>query len=553
MALSVDPAHLKRYRDIIRLLLKHGRGDLVERATLEDVFAAEFAESPEAQQQETSEGAQLADDLEELGPTFIKLGQLLSTRADLLPEPYLAALERLQDDIAPFPAGQAEQIIEQELGARVSRLFAEFAPDPIGSASLGQVHRAVLRDGRVVAVKVQRPDIRDTIRDDLEALAEIATFLQEHSETARRFDLAALLEQFRQALIRELDYRLEAANLRRLHDDMREIENVIVPQPVDSFCSSRVLTMEWVDGRKVTEITGVMRTEFDGQQLAADLFRAYMKQILVDGFFHADPHPGNVFLTRDRRLALIDVGMVAQLTEVMRDRLLRLLLALSEGRGEDVAQVAIAMGEPTEGFDEHECRRAIAEAVTAYAATPAPQMQAGRTLTHLMRAATAAGLRVPAEFGLLGKVLLSLDRVGRILDPDFDPNAAIREHAAETLRKRLMSSLSPGKLFTNLLEVNDLVQRLPARLNRLMDALEAGPEIRVKAVDEGRIIAGMQKIANRITLGLILAALVVGAAMLMRVQTAFTIFGYPGFAIVCFLLAAAGAIALVIAILKGDE
>ena len=180
-------------------------------------------------------------------------------------------------------------------------------------------------------------------------------------------------------------------------------------------------------------------------------------------------------------------------------------------------------------------------------------MQAGRTLTHLMRAATAAGLRVPAEFGLLGKVLLSLDRVGRILDPDFDPNAAIREHAAETLRKRLMSSLSPGKLFTNLLEVNDLVQRLPARLNRLMDALEAGPEIRVKAVDEGRIIAGMQKIANRITLGLILAALVVGAAMLMRVQTAFTIFGYPGFAIVCFLLAAAGAIALVIAILKGDE
>lgn len=553
MALSVDPVHLKRYKDIVRLLLKHGRGDLIERATIEDVFTGDTMESPELREQESAEGADLADDLEALGPTFIKLGQLLSTRADLLPEPYLAALERLQDDIEPFSGAEAERIVEQELGVRVSRLFQEFSPEPIGSASLGQVHRAVLRDGRTVAVKIQRPDIRDTIRDDLEALAEIASFLQQHSETARRFDLSALLEQFRQALIRELDYRMEAANLHRLRTNMADFPLIVIPEPLDSLCSSRVLTMEWIDGRKVTEISGVVRTEFDGQQLAAELFRAYMKQILVDGFFHADPHPGNVFLTRDRRLGLIDVGMVAQLTEVMRDRLLRLLLALSEGRGEDVAQVAIAMGEPTEGFDEHECRRAITEAVTAYAATPGVQMQAGRTLTHLMRAATATGLRVPAEFGLLGKVLLSLDRVGRILDPDFDPNAAIREHAAETLRKRLMGSLSPGRLFTNMLEVNDLVQRLPARLNRLMDALEDGPEIRIRALDEGRIIAGMQKIANRITVGLILASLVVGAAMLMRVQTSFTIFGYPGLAILAFLLAAAGATALVISILRGDE
>ncbi len=553
MALSIEPRHLKRYKDIARLLLRHGRADLVRRAGLEDVFAEEVAASAVERAEERAEAKELAADLEALGPTFVKLGQLLSTRPDLLPEPYIAALERLQDDVEPFPGAEAERIVEEELGARASRLFAEFDTMPVAAASLGQVHRAVLRAGRAVAVKVQRPGIRETIREDLEALAEIATLLQQHSDTAQRYDLVGLLEQFRLALVRELDYRLEAANLERLAGELRDFERIVVPRPLEDLSTSRVLTMQWVEGRKITELSGVVRTELDGQALAEELFNAYMKQILVDGFFHADPHPGNVMLTRDRRLALIDVGMVAQLSELVRDRLLRLLLALSEGRSDEVARMAVALGDADHDFDEPACRRAIADAMAIYQATPPSQLQAGRQLTRLMQATTGCGLRLPAEFGLLGKTLLSLDRVGRTLDPDFDPNAAIREHAAETLRKRLLHSLSPGVLFGNLLELNELVQRLPARLNRLMDLLEEGPEIRVRALDEGRLIAGMQKIANRITVGLLLAALVVGAAMLMRVPTPFTIFGYPGFAILCFLVAAAGAAGLVVNILRKDE
>ncbi len=554
MGLSIEPSHLKRYKDIAQLLLRHGRADLVQRAALEEVFAEELTgASPEARAEDRAEARELAADLESLGPTFIKLGQLLSTRPDLLPEPYIAALERLQDDVEPFPGAEAERIVEEELGARVSRLFLEFGQEPEAAASLGQVHRAVLRDGRPVAIKVQRPAIRETVRQDLEALTEIAELLQQHSETARRYDLVGLLEQFRLALVRELDYRLEAANLERLANELTDFERIVVPRPLTDLTTSRVLTMEWVDGRKITELSGVVRTELDGRALAEDLFRAYMKQILVDGFFHADPHPGNVMLTRDRRLALIDVGMVAQLSELMRDRLLRLLLALSEGRSDEVTRMAIALGEAGDDFDEAVCKRAIADALATYQATPPSQLQAGRQLTRLMQATTGCGLRLPPEFGLLGKTLLSLDQVGRTLDPDFDPNAAIREHAAETLRKRLLHSLSPGVLFSNLLELNEFAQRLPARLNRLMDALEEGPEIRVRALDEGRIIAGMQKIANRITVGLLLAALVVGAAMLMRVPTPFTIFGYPGFAILCFLVAAAGAVGLVISILRKDE
>ncbi|HEX9108400.1 MAG TPA: AarF/UbiB family protein [Longimicrobiales bacterium] len=554
MGLSIEPAHLKRYKDIATLLLKHGRADLVERAGLDAVFAQELAEaSPELGAEDREQALELASDLEALGPTFIKLGQLLSTRPDLLPEAYIEALERLQDDVQPFPGADAQRIIEEELGVRTSRLFLEFDLEPVAAASLGQVHRAVLRDGRTVAVKVQRPAIRECIRDDLAALGEIAGFLQQHSDTASRYDVVALLEQFRHALIRELDYRLEAGNLNRLADALVEFQLIRVPRPLDDLTTSRVLTMEWVDGRKITEVTGVIRTELDGRALAEDLFRAYMKQILVDGFFHADPHPGNVLLTREHRLALIDLGMVAQLTDQLRDRLLRLLLALGEGRGADVADSAMAMGEAMPDFDEQACRRTITEAVAQYHVTPAGSMEAGRVLTVLTRAATTCGLRLPPEFGLLGKTLLSLDRVGRILDPDFDPNAAIRQHAAETLRRRLTQSLSPGNMFSSLLELNEFALHLPGRLNRLMDALEKGPELRIQVVEEDRIIAGMQKIANRITVGLLLAALVVGAAMLMRVQTPFTIFGYPGFAILFFLVAAAGAVGLVFTILRRDE
>lgn len=554
MALSIEPRHLRRYKDIATLLLRHGRADLVRRAGLEDVFADEGAAgTATARAEDRAEARELAADLEALGPTFIKLGQLLSTRPDLLPEAYIAALERLQDDVEPFPGGEAERIVEEELGARVSRVFAEFDSQPVAAASLGQVHRAVLRDGRTVAVKVQRPGIRETIREDVEALAEIATLIQQHSDTAQRYDLVGLLEQFRLALVRELDYRLEAANLERLAGALADFERIVVPRPLEDLSTSRVLTMQWMEGRKITELSGVVRTELDGHALAEELFRAYMKQILVDGFFHADPHPGNVMLTRDHRLALIDVGMVAQLSELVRDRLLRLLLALSEGRSDEVTRMAVALGDASDDFDEPVCRRAIADAMATYQATPPSELQAGRQLTRLMQATTGCGLRLPSELGLLGKTLLSLDRVGHALDPDFDPNAAIRKHAAETLRKRLLHSLSPGVLFGNVLELNELVQRLPARINRLMDVLEEGPEIRVRAVDEGRLIAGMQKIANRITVGLLLAALVVGAAMLMRVPTPFTIFGYPGFAILSFLVAAAGAVGLVVTILRKDE
>src|SRR3989442_3936928 len=292
---SLKPERLKRYKDVTLLLVKYGRSDLVKQAGLED--SLELDEHALAETRPAAE--ELAADLEKLGPTFIKLGQLLSTRADLLPAPYLEALSRLQDHIEPFPFEEVDRIVSGELGVRLSKAFADFDRRPLAAASLAQVHLAHMRDARAVVVKVQRPNIREQIVEDLEALSEIAHFLDAHTELGKRYDFENMLKDLRTSLLRELDFKQEANNLLTFAENLREFEHIVIPDPVEDFCTSRVLTMEYIPGKKITDLSPLRLMEIDGPELARELFRAYLKQILLDGFLHADPHPGNAFLTDD--------------------------------------------------------------------------------------------------------------------------------------------------------------------------------------------------------------------------------------------------------------
>ena len=321
------PGRLSRYAAVATLLLKHRPTQLAAAAVPQ---SAPDAPDPN----ERDEAERLARDLERLGPTFVKLGQLLSTRADLLPAAYLDALSRLQDDLAPVPLADIQQTIEEDLGVRISKAFASFDPQPLASASLGQVHRATLRDGRAVAVKVQRPGIVAQVNDDLKALNEIAAFVDRHTQAGRRYEFGPMIGEFRKSLTDELDYNIEAAHLRTLGDNLAGFNRIIVPAPVDGYVSRRVLAMDYVRGAKVTVLNPVALIDVDSDGLADELIGAYLHQILIDGFFHADPHPGNVFITDDRRLALIDLGMVGHLTPSLQEKLLKLILAVSEGRGE---------------------------------------------------------------------------------------------------------------------------------------------------------------------------------------------------------------------------
>jgi ubiquinone biosynthesis protein len=528
---------LSRYGEFAGFVAKYARRDVASSADVPDNVDADA----------------LACDVERLGPTFIKLGQLLSTHADLLHPAYAEALARLQDDVEPFPPADAIRIVEDELRVRLSKGFAEFEEAPIAAASLGQVHRARLRDGRRVAVKVQRPGVREQVMRDLETLDEVASLLERFGGVTRSLDVRAVLEQFRQTILAELDYQQEARNMALLAGQLRNVREVVVPLPVDDYTTARVLTMDYIGGRKITAVSAVEWTEVDGSTLADALFRAYLQQVLIDGFFHADPHPGNVLLTDDHRLGLVDVGMIGRLSNALQERLFRLLLAIAEGDDSEAAAVALAIGEPRDGFDDASMRRSVTALVSQHGHGSAQSLNVGRIMLDLARSGHRFGLQMPAELPLLGKTLMNLHGIGLVLDRDFDVNAALRRHAASLMRRRMMKHGKPAHWLPAVLELREFTQRLPERANRILDSLAANDlRLKVEVIDHGSIIDGLQKVANRIALGAVLAALIIGAAMLMQVRTSFTILGYPGFAMLLFLAAVAGGVALAWTILSGD-
>ena len=423
----------------------------------------------------------------------------------------------------------------------------------MAAASLGQVHYAVLRSGQEVAVKVQRPDVREQVATDLAALSEIAEFLENHTDAGRRFEFTKIVNELRKALLRELDYRLEAQTMRLMREKLAEFTRLVIPAPVDDYCSGRVLTMEYIDGSKVTKLHPLGRMEMDGVGLAEEVFKSYLHQILVMGVFHADPHPGNVFLTQDHRVALLDFGMTARIGPDMQDLLLKLLLAISEGQSDRAAAVAQAMGTQKEDFDEARFRREIAEIISQQQGSTVQEMQVGKIVMNVTKVAADTGLSMPDELTMLGKTLLNLDLVGRTLDPTFDPNESIRRNAGKLMSEKTLKSLSPGNLLNSLLDAKELIEKLPGRLNQFLEVVASNKlKIHLDTIDEKVVMTGLQKVANRITLGLILASMIMGASLLMRIETSFRIFGYPGLAMVLFTLACGGGLALAWQIMRSD-
>jgi ubiquinone biosynthesis protein len=545
---KLSPTHLKRYKDVALLFYKHANSDIMKQSGFSDA-ASNFSTETK------SEATDLADDLEKLGPTFVKIGQLLSTRADLLPPPYLEALSRLQDHVDPLPYEVIEKAVEEQLGIRISKAFDRFDEKPIGSASLGQVHIAALRDGKLVAVKVQRPGIRQQIIEDLESLAELSDFLDAHTELGRKYEFSRIVEQFRGSLIRELDYQKEALHLNELRQNLIEFKHLKIPAVIEDYSNSQVLTMEYLPGTKITSLSGVVLVDLDGAALAEELFRAYLKQILVDGFFHADPHPGNLLLTPEHDIAILDLGMVGRLNQRIRDQLVHLLAGISDGNGLQTAEAAMRIGEPRDQhIDRHLFINAIEDIVGSAKSRSISDIQVGAVVLLVMQACAAAGIRIPAEISLLGKTLMNLDRVGIALSPHFNPNESIRRHLSEVTQARMKESLTTANLMGALTELKDFLGQLPTRMNRIVEML-ADNKIRVKvdSIDEHKLIQGLQKVANRITTGLILAAFIVGSSMLARVDTAFRIFGYPGLAMLFFLIAFIGSLFLMVQIYIKDE
>ncbi len=549
--MSLLPDQYDKYLRFFQFMIKYWNSDVFSipeeqvSGSDNDNKPDEFGDSPE----------ELAEDLKAMGPTYVKLGQLLSTRPDLLPPHFMKALATLQDDVEVVDYQVIEQIFREEIGVRISKAFASFEKEPLASASIGQVHKAVMHSGKFVAVKIQRPGIRKRFIEDLDALMALSEKAEKFSETARNYAVHDVIEELRYILLKELDYTLEAQNLSTLKSNLQDFPNIFIPAPINDYCSSRVLTMEFVEGGKITKISPLKRLEVNLEPLVDDLVKAYLNQIIVDGFAHADPHPGNVYLTPDTKIALMDLGMVAKFSDELQETILKLMIGLSNYDSARVTNILLSISTYNENdVDLDLFRKMIARKVQESENQKAKDLQTGRTIIEINQIAAKEGIKIPVELNILGKILLNMDQIVAHLSPEYDMHNTVKEYVHLLMQKRMKGNLKPANLMELFLEMKELTENLPFRLNKFTENL-AENKIRVKvdAIDEHRFTEAFQKVANRITAGLIIAALIVGAAMLVRVPSSWTIGGYPAFAFFLFIIAAIIGLYLLYQILIKDE
>jgi predicted unusual protein kinase regulating ubiquinone biosynthesis (AarF/ABC1/UbiB family) len=584
------PRYLPRLAATIGLFTRYGLADFAKQQGLQGIAPEPGEDGGDGPSPERA--AAFRKRLVELGPAYIKLGQVLSTRPDLLPDIYIQELEKLQDDVDPIPYADVERIIEEELKARISKLFSEFEPKPIGSASLGQVHAASLRDGRSVVVKVQRPDIRADLADDIAFFHEMAAFLTAHTKAGERIDMVGVIQQLERALADELDYRIEARNAATFRRSLAEFPRILIPKVIEAYTTERVLTTERIRGTKIDEVSPLVRIEHDFHPVADELTRAYLKQITIDGHFHADPHPGNVFVVMpedenpwtpsevkamnrrtiprtavtplarierqaqedaapqpadvDVKLAMIDFGMTARLSTTLREQVVALLMDIADNRGDDAANVLVEMGEQLPGFDRNAYVSAVAALMARNYDLAVGEAQAGKVLYELINISYQKSLRLPAELTLLAKTMFNLDGVTRAIDPTFSPIPTIREYGNEMAQERAKRDLNPRRLFQLATQGSDLLMALPHRLDMISERMAANEfELRMQVPQLKEVMTGMQKVANRVFSGLVLAGLLVSSAMLMQYRRSLATIG--------FLIAGALGLWMVLTILWTDR
>lgn len=517
--------HISRYRDIAVALLRHGFGFIVE-----EIGIIQWLSLPQRLLFETKDkdaksvGERVRLVLQELGPTFIKLGQIASTRPDLIPEEVVRELEKLQDQVSPFSFEEVRDIIEKELDDELERIFSDFERQPFAAASIGQVHRAVLHSGEQVAVKVQRPNITKVIETDLEILYDLATLAENRLAWAAKYNVRDMVDEFSRSLRAELDYTIEGRNAEKIAGQFKDDASVHVPKVFWEYTTGKVLTMEYVDGVKLNESDRLKELGYRPHILAERLANAIFKQIFHHGFFHGDPHPGNVLVLPGEVISFIDFGMTGRLSPEIKYHFSSLIIALMRQSTDGVIRAILRMGMVPDDADMAKLREDVDHLSDKYYGVPLSQLRLGEAINDLFRISFRHSIKIPANLTVLGKTLLTLEGVLEKLDPEFRIFVVLEPFGRDLLRERLYPRSLAKMLGKRLFDYVDIFAEIPKQTKEIASLVKRGKlRLEIAGPETERILKKLDRIGNRLSFSIVflafsilMAGIIVGDALSHR-------------------------------------
>lgn len=540
--------HLGRFKDIAVILFRYGFDDVLNRLGFP---TRSLPGSPHPLEAGTTTFERIRRALEDLGPTFVKFGQMMSLRPDLLPYPLIQELRKLREDVAPVSFPEIRTVLEKSLGGALEDIFSQFEEEPLASASMAQVHRAVLApSGQAVAVKVQRPGIGQIIRKDLYILEIVAHEIHERLEDFRVYELPNLARELRRTMTRELDFTLEARNIRIFRANFRNLTHCFAPRVLDAYVRRHVLTMELIQGRRLSEVMADA-DQSERLDLARLGLKAMVKQILEDGFFHADPHPGNILVTGDRSICLLDWGMVGRLSRDIRYELIDLIHAIVDKDSERVLEIVLEFARGSSAEQRSMIHREILDLLDAYHGIPLEQIDLGSLLMDMATMLRDYKLHLPSDLAMMIRALITAEGTARELAPDLN---VIEE--AEGLVKRLsMERWGPPAMLRSfrrtLRHLAKMQRDVPPRILQILDKVQRGElNVRFQHENLGDLRRTLDSISNRLTLGLIIAAMIIGSSMIITTGVEPFLFGYPALGIIGYLVSGVFGLWLIVTIIR---
>ena len=549
--------NIKRYRKILTILLRYGFDDVLDRLKIDYYIQLGKKIIPKfkAQELETITTAQrLRLALEELGPTFIKLGQMLSVRPDLVPASFINEFQKLQDEVPPFSAAQAKEAIETQLGHSVEQLFSSFDEAPLAAASIAQVHRAVTKDNEQVVIKIQRPNIQSVIETDLNILFDLAGLIKRHIPESELYNPTGIVQEFAKTIRGELDFIREGRNIDRFRRNFEDDNTVFVTKVYWELTTERVLTMEFIDGIKISELDKLEKAGLDRKIIAYNGAQSILKQVFDHGFFHADPHPGNIFVLPNNVIAPLDYGMMGSLDEELMETVGNLLTAIVNKDVNKIIRAFTDIGIIENTLDVRGLKLDLTDFLDRYYQVPFSQLDIGKILSELTEIIRKHRIKLPSDLTLMGKTLVTEEGVGRILDPDFDIITMAKPYVEKLMVRKLDPRRHLKDFAATLDDISRIFKILPSEFRAIITKIKKG-ELNIKIEHHGldHLILELDKASNRLSFSMIISALIIGSSLIVRLDKGPQVFGFPVFGILGYLIAAVLGLWLVIAIIRSGK